>query len=327
MSTTIDILKTSPRSLGKPKRFFGKTPRFWREAMTGWALISPWLIGFIALTLIPMGMSLYFCFTHYNGIAWPPRWAGFYNFEFMFKDSLFKKAVYNTVFFALISQPPAIIGSLILALLLNQRIPGKAAFRTIFYLPAVLPEVPLAMLWLWLLNPQLGLVNVVLHAIGIPNPPNWLFDADWAKPAMVVMRMWNLGIGAVIFLAGLQGIPEHLIEAAEVDGANSWQRFWHITIPMLSSTIFFQIVTSVIGVLQIFGVIYVWAQLGVGGLNAGPENSLLFYAYYLYRVAFETRSMGRASAMAWLLFITIMLLTLVQFRLSRRWVYYETGEG
>lgn len=326
MSTSSNTL-TPIFSQPKPRHFLGRSARYWREALTGWAMFSPWLFGFLVFTLIPMGLSLYLCFTHYNGIAWPPRWAGLYNFNFLLKDPLFWKAVYNTLYYAAISQPPAIIGALILAILLNQRIPGKATFRTIFYLPAVLPEVPLAMLWLWLLNPQLGLINNTLRFIGIESPPNWLFDAEWAKPAMVVMRMWSLGNAMVIFLAGLQGIPDHLLEAAEVDGANSWQRFWNVTIPLLTPTIFFQIVTSVIGVLQIFGIIYVWARIGfAGGLTAGPDNSLLFYAYYLYQTGFSQNSMGRASAMAWILFLTILMLTLIQFYFSRRWVYYESGE-
>jgi multiple sugar transport system permease protein len=180
------------------------------------------------------------------------------------------------------------------------------------------------MLWLWLLNPRIGLINAGLRAIGIAQPPNWLFDSQWAKPAMILMRMWSIGSGAVIFLAGLQGIPDHLMEAAEVDGANRWQRFWRLTIPLLSPTMFFQIVTSLIAVFQVFGSIYVWT-LHVGGTTgAGPQDSLLFYAYYLYIVAFQNFRMGRASAMAWMLFVFILVLTLIQFRIARSWVYYET---
>jgi multiple sugar transport system permease protein len=288
-------------------------------------MVSPWVIGFAVFTLIPMVLSLWFTFTHFNGTSWPPRWAGLYNFEYLFKNIRFKKAIYNTLYYAVLSQPLAIAGSLLLALMLNQRVPGKEIFRTIYYLPAVLSEVPRAMLWLWLLNPKIGIINATLRAIGISQPPNWLFDAQWAKPAMILMRMWALGGGAVIFLAGLQGIPDHLLEAAEVDGASRWQRFWKITIPMLSPTIFFQVVTGFIAVFQIFGSVYVWG-LHVGGtVGAGPQDSLLFYAYYLYIVAFQNFRMGRASAMAWMLFIFILVLTLIQFRIARNWVYYETG--
>jgi multiple sugar transport system permease protein len=286
----------------------------------------PWFIGFLGLTLIPMVLSLYFTFTHYNGTSWPPTWAGTYNFKFIFEDVRYRKAVYNTLYYAVLSQPLAIVGSLFLAVLLNQKVPGRATFRTIYYLPAVLSEVPRAMLWLWLLNPRLGIINRALRFIGIAQPPNWLFDADWAKPAMIVMRMWAIGSGAVIFLAGLQGIPEHLQEAAEVDGASRLQRFWHITLPMLSPTIFFQIVTGFIAVFQIFGAIYVWSTHVGGTTGAGPQDSLLFYAYYLYQVAFQNFRMGRASAMAWIMFIFILILTIIQFRLARTWVYYEAGE-
>lgn len=324
MTTTARSIDSSAQS---QKRCPGrKSARFWREAFAGWSMASPWVIGFAVFTLIPMVLSLWFTFTHFNGTSWPPRWAGLYNFQYLFENIRFKKAVYNTLYYAVLSQPLAITGSLLLALLLNQRVPGKEAFRTIYYLPAVLSEVPRAMLWLWLLNPKIGIINAALRAIGISQPPNWLFDAQWAKPAMILMRMWALGGGAVIFLAGLQGIPDHLLEAAEVDGASRWQRFWKITIPMLSPTIFFQVVTGFIAVFQIFGSVYVWG-LAVGGTagSAGPQDSLLFYAYYLYIVAFQNFRMGRASAMAWMLFIFILVLTLIQFRIARNWVYYETG--
>jgi multiple sugar transport system permease protein len=208
------------------------------------------------------------------------------------------------------------------------KVRGENTFRTLFYLPAVLSGVPTAMLWLWLLNPKNGLVNVMLRAVGIENPPSWLFDADWAKPALVLMRMWALGSGAVIFLAGLQDIPVHLLEAAEIDGANRWQRFWKVTLPMLSPTMFFQIVTSLIAVFQIFGPVYVWSFTAGSTASAGPQDSLLFYALHLYHVAFGRTGqtdLGRASAMGWLLFIFILFLTLIQFRLARRWVYYEAG--
>lgn len=323
--TTQTTTQTNTAPAQRSKGFLGKSYRFWRETVTGWVMVSPWVIGFLGLTLVPMVLSLYFTFTHFDGATWPPTWAGLYNFKFLLKDIRYHKAVYNTLYYAMLSQPLVIVGSLFLAILLNQRVPGKTAFRTIYYLPAVLSEVPRAMLWLWLLNPRLGLINQGLRAIGISQPPNWLYDASWAKPAMVLMRMWGLGTSAVIFLAALQSVPDHLLEAAEVDGASRWQRFWYVMLPMLSPAIFFQIVTGLIAVFQIFGAIYVWSTHVGGTTAAGPQDSLLFYAYYLYQVAFEDFRMGRASAMAWILFIFILLLTIVQFRLARHWVYYEAG--
>ncbi len=310
-------------------RFLGKSGKFWRDNIVGWTFASPFLVGFLVFTLTPMVLSLYYAFTTYNIIS-PPRWIGLYNFEILPKTVLFRKAVYNTLWYAIVSTPLAITGSLILALLLNTKASGENVFRTLFYLPAVLAGVPTAMLWLWLLNPQNGLVNAILRSIGIQSPPNWLFDSVWTKPALVLMRMWALGNGAVIFLAGLQDIPSHLLEAAEIDGANRWQRFWNVTIPMLSPTMFFQIVTSLIAVFQIFGPVYVWAFNDLSrAQSAGPQDSLLFYALYLYQIAFgkhgQTADLGRGSAMGWLLFGFILILTLIQFRLARRWVYYEVG--
>jgi len=287
----------------------------------------PWLIGFLVFTAGPMGLSFYYSFTFFN-IPQPPRWMGLYNYQFLPTWVLFRKAVYNTLYYVALSQPLAIVGSLFLAVLMNQNIPGRAAFRTIYYLPSVLSGVATAMLWLWLLNPRSGIVNVALRSIGLPAP-NWLFDEHWAKPALVLMRMWGLGAGAVIFLAGLQGIPEHLHEAAQIDGAGRWRRFWSITLPMLSPTVFFQLVTGFIGAFQMFAPVYVWTQVEAGStgtVGAGPQNSLLMYALLLYQVAFGSgANMGRASAMAWMLFVFILALTIIQFRLAKFWVYYEAG--
>lgn len=313
------------------KRFLGKGRKYWRDACTGWAMALPWVIGFLVFTAVPMVLSFYYCFTYYNVVE-PPRWMGLYNFQFLPTWVYFQKAIYNTLYYVTLSQPLAITGSLFLAILMNQKVPGRAVFRTIYYLPSVLSGVATAMLWLWLLNPRSGIVNVVLRSMGLPAP-NWLFDEYWAKPALVLMRMWALGSGAVIFLAGLQGIPEHLHEAAQVDGAGRWRRFWSVTLPMLSPTMFFQVVTGFIGAFQMFAPIYVWTAVEAGTtatVGAGPQDSLLMYALLLYRMAFgsvggTSQNMGRASAMAWMLFIFILILTIAQFRLARRWVYYEAG--
>jgi multiple sugar transport system permease protein len=175
-----------------------------------------------------------------------------------------------------------------------------------------------AMLWLWILNPRYGLINVVLSWFGIQGPP-WLSSAEWAKPALILMRLWSVGGSMIIFLAGLQSVPRTLLEAAEIDGANAWQRFWKVTIPILSPTILFSVITNTIGSFQVFTQAYVWT----GGSGAGPRDSLLFYVLYLYQRAFGELRMGYASAMAWILFVLILILTLIQFRFARRWVHYE----
>jgi multiple sugar transport system permease protein len=318
-----------PATTARRGGILGRSPKFWRDALAGWGFASPFVIGFLIFTLIPMVLSIYYAFTTYN-ISTEPRWVGLYNIEALLASVPFRRSVYNTLWYAVVSTPLAIVGSLLLAILLNEKVRGENSFRTLYYLPAVLSGVPTAMLWLWLLNPGTGLINVFLRSIGIDNPPSWLYDSTWAKPAMVMMRMWALGSGAIIFLAGLQDIPDHLHEAAEIDGANRWQRFWHVTLPMLSPTMFFQVVTGIIAVFQIFGPIYVWTYTtgAAGAGSAGPQDSLLFYALLLYQIAFGRSGrtdLGRASMMAWLLFVFILILTIIQFRLARRWVYYESG--
>ncbi|MBX2997294.1 MAG: sugar ABC transporter permease [Caldilineaceae bacterium] len=285
-------------------------------------MASPWFIGFALFTLGPILLSIYYSFNFFQ-ITTPPRWIGLTNYQILFaSDSKYHLSLYNTIYYVVLSVPLSVLNALILAILMNQAIPARSLFRTIYYLPSVVAGVANAMLWLWIFNPRYGLINSALAMIGVTGP-GWLFSYEWAKPALVIMSMWSVGNTMVIFIAGLQAIPEHLVEAAEIDGANNWQRFLNITIPMLSPAIFFNIITNVIASFQIFTEVYVWTQTGTAGGSAGPRDSLLFYVLYLYQKAFRELNMGYASAMAWILFAIILILTLIQFSAARYWVYYE----
>lgn len=282
--------------------------------MWGWIFISPWIVGFLVFTALPILLSFYYGFTAYN-IYQPPRFIGLRNFETLMTDPLFWTALYNTLYYTLISVPLMMVLSLLIALLLNSKLPGMSLFRTIFFLPSVLSGVGVALLWMWVFNPDFGLINSLLELVGIRGPL-WLFSPEWSKPAMIIMSIWGLGGVMVINLAGLQSIPGALYDAAKIDGAGWWAQLWNITIPMLSPTLLFNFITLTIGSLQIFTQAYVMT-------DGGPINSTLFYVFYLFNTAFENLRMGYASAMAWILFIIIVTISLIQMRLSRRWVYYE----
>lgn len=286
-----------------------------REARWGWFFIAPWIIGFIVFTLGPMIASIFLSFTDYELLT-PPRWIGAKNYVTLFtSDRLFRLSLYNTAYYVLFSVPLGIIFAFLLSLLLNVKLPGMNFFRTVFYLPAVTSGVAVSLLWIWLFNPQFGLVNYLLRSIGLPAP-GWLVDPVWAKPAFIVMSLWGVGGTAVIFLAGLQGVPRSLYEAAEIDGANLRQRFWHITVPMMTPVIFFNLIMGIIGSFQVFTQAYVMTA-------GGPQDATLFYVLYLFRQGFALLRMGYAAAMAWILFVIILILTLIQLRLADRWVYYE----
>lgn len=287
----------------------------------GYLMASPWLIGFLVFTAGPILLSLFYSFTSFQ-VTTPPRWLGLTNYRILFfDDPKFHTSLYNTAYYALFVVPLTIINGLIVAVLMNQRIPGRSLLRTIYYLPSVISGVASAMLWLWILNPKYGLINIMLGWIGIKGPP-WLNSADWSKPALIIMSLWGIGGTMIIYLAGLQGVPQHLLEAAEIDGASAWQRFRHVTLPILSPTILFTMITSTIGSFQVFTQAYVWG----GGSGGGQRDSLLFYVLYLYQRAFNELKMGYASALAWVLFLIILTLTIIQFRFAQRWVYYEGNE-
>ncbi len=291
-----------------------KHSSMWKsETAAFYFFISPWIIGFLAFTALPIFSSFYLSFTRYN-ISRPPVGIGLGNYAELLGDTLFSTSLYNTVYYAVFFVPLGIVLAFGLALLLNQKVAGLAVYRTVFYLPSIVPVVANAILWLWLLNPQWGLINMGLRFFGIDGP-RWLGSMEWAKPAIILMSLWTVGPMVIIYLAGLQGVPQQLYEAAEVDGASKLRSFFSITLPMMTPTIFFTLITGLIGAFQIFTQAYVMT----GG---GPVNSTLFYVLYIFRNAFNYLRMGYASSMAWILFIIILVLTLVQFRISKRWVFY-----
>jgi multiple sugar transport system permease protein len=285
-----------------------------RRNLNGWLFASPWILGFILWTAGPMLASLWMAFTNWDLIT-TPTFVGVQNFTTMFADNLVWKSLQVTTIYALVSVPLQIVFGLALALLLNTNIRLLSFYRTAFYLPSVLSGVAVALLWRWLFSTEFGLFNAMLANIGIRGP-SWLGDPQWALPSLILMSLWGVGAGTIIYLAGLQGIPTDLYEAAQVDGASSWTRLWNITLPMMTPVLFFQLVTGFIAALQVFTQAFIMT-------SGGPNNATLFYLLYIYRNAFEYFRMGYASALAWILFIYILVLTLVVQRSSRYWVYYE----
>lgn len=284
--------------------------------INGMLFTLPAIIGLLFLTIYPVGASLYYSFCNYSGLK-APVWIGVANYRQLIHDPLVAKSLINTIFFAICSVPLGIIVAFALAILLNQKVKGLAFFRTIFYLPSIVPTVASSVLWLWILNPQYGILNGILKVFGIPGP-GWMSDPAWAKPALILMSTWGVGGTMIIFLAGLQDVPQGLIEAAEIDGASAWQRIWHITIPFMSPYIFFAFVMGVIGAMQYFTQAYVMT----GGAG-GPANSTLFFALYLFQNAFNFFKMGYACAMAWLLFLLTLFATYAVFKSSAKHVYYQ----
>jgi multiple sugar transport system permease protein len=297
-----------------------------REELMGWLFAMPWIIGFLLFTVGPMLFSLYTSFTKYNIIA-DPKWIGLENYQDLFtNDPLFYKSLSNTFWMVIVKTPLVLFTAISLAMLLNSDIPGGKFFRTVIYLPNVLSGIAAIFLWQFILAPN-GLFNSALETFGIRGP-GWFVDPDWTKPGMVVMGLWWIGGNVLIFLAGLKGIPKELYEAAEIDGADGWQKTRYITLPLLSPTIFFEVITGIIGTFQIFTTAFIL----IGTKNAAVGElgqSMLFYVLYLYDRAFGKIGqggfqMGYASAMAWVLFIIILAITAIQLWLAKRWVHYET---
>lgn len=288
-----------------------------REARDGYLFILPWMLGFVIWTAGPMLASLGLAFMSWN-LFRPPEWVGLENVKQLFANPLVGVSLWNTAYYTFLSVPLRLIASMLLALICVQEIHFRAWFRTFFYMPSITPAVAMAIVWFWILNPEVGLANTFLKAIGLP-PSQWIWDAKTSKSTFVLMGLWSAGGNTmVIFLAGLQNIPQSLYEAAQIDGANSWAQFWHVTVPMLSPVILFNLVMGIIASFQVF----TGAFLMTAG---GPSNSTLFTVLYLYRLAFEQFNMGYASALAWLLFLVILAFTLLQLRMSESWVYYEGG--
>jgi multiple sugar transport system permease protein len=286
-----------------------------REAMKGYAFIAPWVIGFLVFTLTPVVLSLYYSLCDYS-LLQPPVFRGLENYRLLLHDKIFFKALINTLYYAAFAVPLGLVVALSVALLLNVNIAGRSIYRTIVFLPSLVPTVAAAMIWLWLLNGKLGLVNLALATIGVRNPPNWLSDQNWAMPSLILMSVWGIGNTIVIYLAGLQDIPGELYEAAELDGAGAWNKTWHVTLPTLSPVIFFNVIMALIGVMQIFILPYIMTQ-------GGPDRATYFFTYYLYDNAFVYLKMGYASAMAWIQLLIVLALTGVAFWSSKHWVHHQ----
>ncbi|MHB0877782.1 MAG: carbohydrate ABC transporter permease [Anaerolineae bacterium] len=296
------------------------------EDVWGHVFIAPWLVGFIVFTLGPFVVSFYLSFTKYE-LYGMPIWVGLRNYSMLFNgllhrggDSTIAVAFFNTVYYTVFSVPAGLALAFALAMLLNAKVRGRAVLRTMFYIPSITPAVASAILWLWLLNPTYGLVNLLLRTVfGIESGPQWFSSTTWAKPALIIMSLWTVGNTVVIYLAGLQGVPDTLYEAAAIDGANRWGMFRHVTVPQMTPSIFFTLVLGLIGSFQVFTPALVIT-------NGGPADATLFYLLHLYRNGFQYFKMGYASAMAWFLFVIMVTLTVLQFRMARNWVYYE-GEA
>jgi multiple sugar transport system permease protein len=288
-----------------------------REAAFGFLFILPWIVGFVVFTAGPMLASLALSFTDWS-IFGTPHWIGLSNYRTLIKDHFFWTALRVTVVFTIVSVPLDILGSLALALLLDRPFKGRGLARALFYLPELAPGVATAILWLWVYNTHFGILNYLFSLVGLSAVP-WLENPTWVIPSFVILSLWTIGGSRmIIFLAGLQGIPRDLLDAAQLDGAGWLSRFWRVTVPMLSPVIFFNLLLTTIGAFQVFTSAYVMT----GG---GPASASLFYVLYLYQNAFQYMKMGYAAALAWVLFAILLAFTALQFRLMRDWVYYEGG--
>lgn len=288
-----------------------------RECMGFFAFASPWIIGFLFFMIIPMVASAYISLTNWNLLK-PPKFIGLANFTKLFNDPLFYKSLRITLQYTLMAVPANILLSVLISMLLNKNLPGMNAFRTMFYLPSIISGVVISLVWLWMFQPDYGILNHILGWFGIPGS-QWIYKESTALPSLVLMSLWNLGTNIVLYLAALQGIPTEQYEAASIDGANAIDRFWHITIPGISPTLLFTTLTGVINSMQTFTQAYVMT----GG---GPNQATTFYAYYIYSNAFVYRKMGFASAAAWILFVIISVITLVMLKCSAGKVYYDGGK-
>ncbi len=287
-----------------------------REALDGYVFIAPWLIGFVLFVAGPMIAAIVLAMMRWDLIG-SPAWVGLANFRRLFTNPLIRVSLWNTAFYTFLSVPLQLLVALGTALLLNQRLRLQSVFRTAFYLPSVMPAVANAVLWLWLLNPEIGLANALLRMLGLPQS-QWIYDPATAKPTFILMSLWGVGNTMIVFLAGLQSVPVSLYEVADLDGANWWQRFRHVTLPMLSPVILFNLIIGIIASFQVFTSALLLT-------NGGPQNATLFTVLYIYRLGFEQSNMGLATALSWLLFLIILVFSLIQLRLSRSWVYYEGG--
>lgn len=285
-----------------------------REAVGGYLFIMPWILGLVIFVAYPVLASLYYSFTDYQ-VVLDPVWVGTANYERLIRDDFFWQAMKVTTIYVVVSVPLGLVLSFLVALLMNQRVKGIGFWRTIFYLPNLVPLVAGTMLWLWIFNPEYGLINALLEQVGVEGPL-WLRSQTWALPSLIIMNLWGVGGATLIYLAGLQGIPSDLYDAVALDGGGAWAKFRTITIPQMSPVIFYNLILGLIAGFQVFA----QPLIMTGG---GPRSSTLFVVLYLYYNAFRDFRMGYASAIAWVLFLVILALTAVMFRISRSWVFYE----
>ncbi|MBZ0292819.1 MAG: sugar ABC transporter permease [Anaerolineae bacterium] len=284
------------------------------EKYIGYVFVAPWVIAFLAFELVPTAAAFFFSLTDWSVVGdW--SFIGFANYIEMFtRDRLFWKSVGNTLYYVAFAVPLNVAVGFLLALLLNAKVRGQTVFRTMFYLPALIPSVAGAIVWIWIFDTNNGILNYILGTVGI-EPIRWLTSPSWSKPALIIMSLWGLGAGMVIYLAGLQNIPQELYEAAEVDGANPIQKVFRITIPLMTPTIFFNLILGIIGSFQVFNSAFIMT-------NGGPIDSTLFYMLHIYENAFTHWRMGYASALSVVLFIFVLILTAIVNQTSKRWVFY-----
>jgi len=284
---------------------------------TGMLFLLPWTIGFLVFTLYPMVASFFYSFTIYHPKL-PNEWVGLQNYANLWNDKLFWQSLSNTLYMVALGVPLTLLASFFCAVLLNLKVRGQSIYRVIYFLPSIVPTVASTILWLWILNPQTGILNTLLGYIGVQGP-NWMSNPNWSKPGLILLGMWGMGSTIVIYLSGLQDVPTSLLEAAELDGASWWQRLWNITVPMVSPITLFNLITGVIAQFQYFAQAYVFRGFQALGY---PLNSTLFYSVYLYQNGFLWLKMGYASAMAWVLFIIILICTILLLKVSERFTYY-----
>lgn len=317
--------ETVARAVPKKRSFLqaltGANSKFGiRQAAWGYAFASPWILGLLIFTIGPMLFSFYLSFTEYDVLS-PAKWVGLKNYQTAFtKDPLFWPSLGRTFYYAVVSVPLGLAASLLLAVLLNQKLHGTNIFRTMFFLPSMTPAVATVLIWLWLMNPKIGILNLVLSKFGFPADFPWYTDKSTVIPSLIVMNLWtSAGSNTMlIFLAALQGVPQELYEAAEIDGAGTWPQFWHITVPMISPALLFNLVLGIIGALQVFTSAFV-------ATTGGPAYGSWFFALHIYQQAFQYYRMGYGTALAWIFLVIVMILTFINLRLSDRWVYYGGG--
>ena len=311
---------TAPRKRGFFTWLVGAETKFQaKDAVQGYLFALPWILGLIIFIAGPMLASLYFSFTEYSVLD-TPTWVGLENYQkAFFEDDLFYTSMWRTFYYAILVVPITLVGSLFLALLLNQQLFGRNVYRTLFFIPHLTPEVAMAVIWLWLLDPHLGPFNFVLQSVGLPEF-TFLTDRDTVIPSLALIAFWA-GVGGnrmLIFLAGLQGVPNDLYEAADIDGASLWSKFRHVTLPMISPTMLFNLILGIIGAMKVFNIAFV-------ATRGGPAYGSWFFALHIYQQAFEFYRLGYGSALAWIFAVVLIVFTLVNLRLSNRWVFYQGG--